>query len=223
MDEDAVDPRLLQKSLRFIRRVNTLLGYTRATLHHLEIFSRTWPRGTKIRLLDLATGSADVPRAILRWADRRGWEVRIVGVDRHAVTAHTAAEGPPDARLSIVQADVFDLPFASDSFDYVLTSMFLHHLDDDSIVRVLATMARLASRGLIVADLIRNRRAYAWATLFTCGSNPMVQHDARVSVGQSFNQAEVMALRERAGIQFTGYHRHFGHRFVLAGQKNRNV
>ena len=223
MDEDSVDPQLLQNSLHFIRRINTMLGYTRATIRHLERFSRGWTKGNKIRLIDLATGSADVPRAILRWADRKGWNIHIIGVDRHAVTAHTAADGPRDPRLHIVQADVFDLPFDSSGFDYALTSMFQHHLDDDAVVRVMATMNRLASRGVIIADLIRNRRAYAWASLFTCGSNPMVRHDARVSVGQSFTKPEVLALRDRAGIQFAEYYRHFGHRFVLAGEKNGNV
>jgi hypothetical protein len=30
---------------------------------------------------------------------------------------------------------------------------------------------------------------------------------------------EVLDLRDRANINFATYHRHFGHRFVLAGQK----
>jgi SAM-dependent methyltransferase len=219
MDEDAVDPRLLRVSLRYIRRINALLGYTRATLKHLERFSRSWDRGSTIRLIDLATGSADVPRAILRWADRRGWDVRIVGVDRHPVTARAATEGPPDSRLMIVQADVFNLPFEAGSFDYALTSLFLHHLDDDDVARVMATMGRLARRGVLIADLIRNRRAYAWVSLFTLFSNPMVRHDARVSVAQSFTKREMVALRDRSGLRFTAYFRHFGHRCVLAGEK----
>ena len=79
--------------------------------------------------LMLAGTYPDVPRAILCWADRRGWDVRITGVDRHPVTAHTATvDGPPDPRLTIVQADAFDLPFEAGSFDYAMTSMFLHHL-----------------------------------------------------------------------------------------------
>ena len=219
MDADGVDPRQLNISLRFIRRINSVLGYTRATLGHLERFSKTWERGKTIRLIDLATGSADVPRAILRWADRRGWDVRIVGVDRHAVTVRAAADGPEDHRLSIIQADVFDLPFEPGSFDYALTSMFLHHLDNDGVVRVMATLGRLARRGVIVADLLRNRRAYAWACFFTFAANPMVRHDARASVAQSFTQGEIIGLRDRANISFAEYSRHFGHRFILAGQK----
>ena len=220
MDAPAADPAQLRRSLSFIRVVNRLLGYTRATLGHLERFSRTWPRGQTIRIVDLATGSADVPRAILRWADRHDWDVRIVGVDNHTVTANAAAdEGAPDPRLTIVQADVFNLPFADATFDYALCSMFLHHLDDDGAAAMLATMSRLARRGIICADLLRHRRAYAWITCFTVFANPMVRHDARVSVLQSFSEPEIMALRDRAGLTFASFFRHFGHRFVLAGEK----
>lgn len=220
MDEPGVDPELLRKSLAFIRRINSLLGYTRATLHHLDRFSRNWTPGQTIRLIDLATGSADIPRAILRWADRKGFDVRIVAVDRHAVTASAAALATTDPRLQIIQADVFDLPFPPASFDYALTAMFLHHLDEAQIVDVLRTMDRLATRGIVVADLLRHYRAYAWITLFTALANPMVRHDAKVSVAQALSRQEVLQLRDQAAINYLRYDEHFGHRFVLAGEKD---
>src|SRR5688572_6491736 len=220
MDQPGADPAMLARSLRFIRTINAALGYTRATLRHLERFSRTWNKGETITVIDFATGSADVPRAVLRWADARGFDVRVVGVDLHAETARAAARaGPRDPRLFIVRADVLDLPFDDGSFDYALTSMFLHHLSDDDVVRVLKNMSRVARRGIVAADLLRHRRAYAWITLFTLLANPMLRHDARVSVAQAFTKGEVLALRDRAGIGFARYYRHFGHRFVLAGEK----
>lgn len=221
MDAPAIDPQELRRSLRFIQRVNSLLGYTRATLHHLDRFSRNWMPKQRIDLIDFATGSADIPRAILRWADERRFDLRIVGVDRHATTARVAQEQSPDRRLSIVRADVLALPFADASFDYALTGMFLHHLDDDDVVTVLKEMNRVARRGIIAADLLRHRRAYAWITAFTAFSSPMLRHDARASVAQAFTRDEVLALRDRAGIGFAEYYRHFGHRFVLAGEKCR--
>jgi ubiquinone/menaquinone biosynthesis C-methylase UbiE len=220
MDQPGADPVMLARSLRFIRTINAALGYTRATLRHLERFSRTWRKGETIRVIDFATGSGDVPRAVLSWGDARGFDVRVVGVDLHGETARTAARARPrDPRLSIVQADVLDLPFDDGSFDYALTSMFLHHLPDDDVVRVLTSMSRVARRGIIAADLIRNRRAYAWITLFTLLANPMLRHDARVSVRQGFTRGEILALRDHAGIGFARFYRHFGHRLVLAGQK----
>jgi len=220
MDEDDVDPEQLRRSLSFIRRINALLGYTRATLSHLERFSAGWKPGERIEVVDLATGSADVPLAIVRWARPRGFDVHVVGIDRHEKTVQAAREATAgEPRIRIVQADALNLPFAAGSFDYAVCSMFLHHLSDDDAAMVLRSMGNVARRGIIAADLLRHRRAYAWISMFTLFANPIVRHDARVSVRQAFSKAEVLALRERAGLGFAEYHRHFGHRFVLAGER----
>jgi ubiquinone/menaquinone biosynthesis C-methylase UbiE len=171
--------------------------------------------------LDLATGSADIPRAILSWADRRRLDVRIVGIDRQGPTIDVARRRTADPRIQLVQCDVFDLPFETGSFDYVTTSMFLHHLSDDEAVEVMRTAARLARRGVIVADLLRHYRAYAWISLLTLASGRMVRHDARASVAQAFTKGEILRLTNHAGLTFVQYYRHFGHRFLLAGEKTR--
>jgi hypothetical protein len=224
MDAPDADPKLLRESLAFIRRVNVLFGYTRATLRHLERFSAGWEPGQTIRILDVATGSADIPRAILRWAARRGHDVRVLGADLHRETlVEAAAGGPAPSRrgLDLVRADAMRLPLADASVDYAMTNMFLHHLDDDQIVDVLREMSRVARRGILAADLVRDRRAYRWIGLFTLFSNAMIRHDARVSVAQALTREEVLSLRDRAGVGFASYHPHFGHRFVLAGEKKR--
>lgn len=229
MDDPAADPTELERSLVFIRRVNRWFGYTRSTLSHLDRFARAWPRDRPIRILDVATGSADVPLAVLKWADRRGIDVRVVGLDLHRKTVDAArrdvarrdvaAAGLSEAKLSIVQGDATALPFADGAFDYTMTSMFLHHLDEAVVVQVLREMNRVSSRGVVVADLLRRRRAYAWITLFTLAAGPMVRHDARASVAQAFTRREIEALRDEAGVGYARYHEKFGHRFVLAGEK----
>lgn len=220
MDRPDVDPETLRKSLAFIRRANNFFNYTAASIRHLERFSRGWRPGEAIRLLDVATGSADIPRAMLAWADRKGLDLRIVAVDLHAQTLRTAAEGgDADPRLTFVRGDALHLPFADGSFDYAHTAMFLHHLDGDAAVRVLREMDRISRRGVIAADLLRHDRAYAWITLFTLFANPMVRHDGRVSVAQAFTRPEVLRMRERAGVGYATYYRHFAHRFALAGEK----
>jgi ubiquinone/menaquinone biosynthesis C-methylase UbiE len=220
MDDPRADPAQLQRSLRFIRRVNILLGYTRATLRHLQRFSRAWKPGQRIRIVDLGTGSADIPRAILRWAEVRGFDVHIVGVERHGRTARMAVDSAAaNPRLKIVQGDVLNMPLRDGTFDYALTAMFLHHLSDAQAGAVLVAMDRLARRGVIVADLLRTRRAYRWIRLFTALSNPMVRHDAALSVLQAFSKPEAIQLAQNAGLGYVRYYAHFGHRFVLAGEK----
>lgn len=219
MDDDHADPAELRRSLAFIRRVNRFLGYARSVVAHVDRLTRGWPAHRPLEILDLATGSADIPRAILAWADRRGHDVRITAVDRHPVTvAEARAAGPADGRLTILQADVFALPFADCSFDLVMSAMFLHHLDEAGIVEVLRTMSRLARHGILAADLLRARRAYLWIGAFTTFSTPMVRHDARASVAQALTAAEVMDLARRAALCRPQLHRGFAHRFILTAR-----
>jgi SAM-dependent methyltransferase len=220
MDDPGADRAVLYRSLRFIRRVNVFLGYTHATLTHLKRFSQNWRPGERISIVDLGTGSADIPLAILRWAEQSGFDVRIVAMDLHADTVAAAVDhAAGNARLKILRANVLAMPLAANSFDYALASMFLHHLDDADVVRVLRTMDSLARRGFIVADLLRHRRAYWSVKALTTFSNPMVRHDAAASVAQAFTTEEVLAMRDQAGLGYASFHRHFGHRFVLAGEK----
>jgi len=220
MDAPDVDVATLADSLRFIRRVNALLRYTRATISHVDRFSRRWRRGERITMIDFATGSADVPLAIVAWGRRRGFDIRVVGLDFHQQTCELArAATRHEPAIEIVRGDALDPPFDAGSFDYGLTSMFLHHLSDDDAIKVLSAMSRVARRGIVAADLLRHARAYAWISILTLISNPMVRHDARVSVAQAFNKLEALQLRDRAGIGFAQFYRHFAHRFVLAGEK----
>jgi hypothetical protein len=128
MDEPDVDRARLRRSLSFICLINRMLGYTRATLWHFERLSRTWEPGQAIHVQDVATGSADIPRALAKWGRRRGFDLRIVGLDRHPLTARFADERTSDIpNIRIIRGDALSLPFACDTFDYVITNMFLHH------------------------------------------------------------------------------------------------
>ena len=216
MDAPDADPDQLRLSLRYLRRINGLLRYNAAVLSHLDRFSRGWTPGETITVLDVATGSADLPRAVRAWGKRRGFKIVPIGLDRHAMTA-AAASGSDFVK--VVRGDALGLPFADGSVDYLTCNLFLHHLDEKSAVAALREMGRVARRGVIICDLLRRRRAYAWITLLSLLANPMVRHDARASVAGAFDEAEARRLREAAGLEFTAYHEHFAHRFALAGEK----
>jgi SAM-dependent methyltransferase len=63
-----------------------------------------------------------------------------------------------------VVADAFALPFAPRSFDYVFSSLFLHHFTDDHVVELLAGFGRLARRQVLVIDLWRHPVPYYFIT-----------------------------------------------------------
>ena len=97
MDEPDVPPEGLRKSFVFLRKVNRWLGGSKAVLSHLKAWSRRWKPGQTIRILDIATGCADIPIAIHQWARKAGHDVRIVGIDLHETALQIAAEGVREA------------------------------------------------------------------------------------------------------------------------------
>jgi ubiquinone/menaquinone biosynthesis C-methylase UbiE len=223
MDDPAVDPRQLDLSLRFIRRVNRYLGGIRAVRHHLERWSRGWPANETVTFLDVATGSADIPIALARWAERAGHRTRFFALDLHETTLalarrHLAASGA-GLPIQLVRGDALVLPFADGSVDYVLSSMFFHHLPDALVPRALAEMVRVARRGVIVNDLLRGTFARVGIHLLTLWASPIDKHDARVSVKKAWSRREVEAWAGAVGAPWLTYREHWASRFTLAGEK----
>ena len=230
MDQPDVAREDLAESLRFIRWVNRNLGGHASLLGHLKRWSRKWPRDRTITLLDIATGSADLPIAAQRWAQRAGFDLRITAIDAHETTLdlarrHVAEElgsdDPGHSGIELIQADALKLTdrFDVDAFDYVHAGLFLHHLQEIEIFTMLRMMDRLARAGIIWNDLIRSRIALVGIHLLTLGQPEIVKHDARVSVRAGFTRREVKEIRKRLGLEYCRYRANFlTQRFTLAGE-----
>ncbi len=210
------------EAYRFIRDVNRYLFGTRVILSHFDQYSRRWDKNVLIRILDVATGASDIPQAIALWARKRGFRVRITALDINPqvmIFANKEIAGYPE--IMLVQGSVFDLPFRPETFDYVISSMFFHHLTDEEVVKVLRIFDRFAKRGVVVNDLVRNLRAYLWIHLFArLTKNEMIRNDAPLSVLRGYRRPEVEDFIRESGLSYLGYHRHFAHRFAIAGEKH---
>ena len=222
MDASDVDPAQLKRSLRFIRTDNRRLGGTSAALGHLKRWSGNWSGEGPIRIIDIGTGSADIPLAIARWAARVGKRVRITAVDSHPTTLALArAHLGGCTEINLVQADALRLMdrFEPGEFDYAHAGMFLHHLDDLEVMTVLRIMDRLSSRGIIWNDLVRGTVQRVAVRLLTLAAGPMVRHDAIVSVNAGFTKREAIDLAGRVGLPRIAYRRHLFGRFPLVSCK----
>jgi len=189
----------LEESLADIRVVNRYLGNRRALLKHL---SAKIMGSSAITVLDVATGSADLPVAIVDWARERGISVNITGVDinnRSIEIARTQTAGYPEIKLRV--ADGLNLPFPESSFDFVLCSKTMHHMKDLEAVRLIEEMLRVAKRGYIITDLRRSWIAYALIYLMTrlFTGNRITRYDGPLSVLKSFTTCELAALASSAG------------------------
>ena len=220
MDEETPDQATVDEIYRYLSAVNRLLGGVRATIARFEQFSRTWRPGERIDVLEIACGAADVPRALLAWGRSRGFDLRVTATDiLPSALDYARRLGPEYSRLRLVCADVEHVPFNEHAFDYVTCALFFHHLTDDQIIGALGAFDRLATRGIVVNDLVRSRRAFAWTWLFTWPFHPILHHDGPLSIRRALKPAELQRMASAAGLDWLTVQRHFGHRMTLAGEK----
>ncbi|MCZ6835075.1 MAG: methyltransferase domain-containing protein [Planctomycetota bacterium] len=224
MDEPDADRAELDRSLKFIRHVNAKLGGTKALLGYLKKQALDWPKDRPIRVLDVGTGSADIPLAVAKWAKKSGHDVRITGIDFHPTTLDLAREHVGDEEaIELKQCDALKLMdhFEPGSFDYAHAGMFLHHLPDIEVMTMLRIMDRLTTRALIWNDLIRSLVGKVGVRLMVLapGTTPMVKHDAIVSVAKGFSVREARDLAKRADLPGVSVRTHLFHRFTLVSGK----
>lgn len=203
LDASSHDPAELAANFRDIRRVNRLLGGTATILRHLPTLLGHVPKDQPVAVLDLATGAADIPLAIHRWAARRGRPVAIVASDASdevLAVAKSEIAGVPG--IALARYDARAVPLPDRSVDIVLCSMSLHHFAPDDAVRVLHEMDRLARIGFILNDLRRGRLGYlaAWVAAHLTTRNRLTRNDAPLSVLRAWTPAELDELLDRAGV-----------------------
>ena len=202
LDEDHHDPAELAANLRDIRRVNHLLGGTSTTLRHFPDLVAAIPAAEPITILDLATGSGDIPIALTKWAAKHDRKVTIVASDYSQDILDIARDlvaGHPN--ITLAQYDARSVPLPDGQFDIVLCALSLHHFTPDDAVLVLGEMNRLARTGFILNDLRRGRLGYAaaWVAARVTTRNRLTRNDAPLSVRRAYTPAELQELLLRAG------------------------
>jgi SAM-dependent methyltransferase len=202
MDLAENDPALLAEDLRNLRILNRYLRGSRSVL---LAFQRALVDASMkhFSVLDVGTGSADIPAGILAWAKRRGVLAKIVGLEAQALTARIAANHTRRfAEITVVRGDAGAAPFLPKTFDFVVASQFLHHFSEAKMVELLQHWAKLARRAIVVSDLVRHPAAYQGIRLLTrlATRNIMTRKDAPLSVRRALTVDEWQALFRRAAL-----------------------
>ncbi|HEX9544597.1 MAG TPA: methyltransferase domain-containing protein [Pyrinomonadaceae bacterium] len=208
-----------------LQRVNRWLGDAQALRNSL-LAEIEGVNLLSFSVIDVGAGSGELLRVIAGWARETKRTAHLIGVELNARSAEAIAdESKAFSEISSVCGDAFQLPFADNTFDYAICSLFTHHFKDDGVVKLLRELSRLAARRIFVIDLHRHPIAYYFYT--TIGHlflhNRLIREDGALSIRRSFKPAELEGLARAATLEEIHMARHFPYRLVLSARKKTSI
>jgi hypothetical protein len=198
LDDPCADPCAVTISLRNVARANRWFGGAAAVRYGLRQVLHRLPTGRPLTLLDLGTGAGDLPRGAVRWARRRGYVLRPLGLELSRAAAALARGSGVPCAVACAGAP----PLREKSVDIVLMSQVAHHFTAESAVRLFRTCDALARLGVVVADLRRGRLAPLAFRVgaVALGFDPITRADGITSLRRGYTSGELRMLLSAAGV-----------------------
>ena len=220
LDGPLDDAAVLEGNLRDLARVNRWLGGIALSSRAIEALA---PNAAVLTMLDVGTGGADIPFALLERAQHAGRSLTVTAIDsRSEVIAAAAVVNPKLGNtrgLILETGDGLSLGFPNASFDIAHCSLLLHHLDEDEAIAMMREMARVARMGIVINDLDRTRLDLFGARLLArvATRNAYTRTDGPLSVQRAYRAPELVQLLRTAGLRpIRIFRAPFRHRYSIA-------
>lgn len=200
MDNFGLSPDELHPVLKELDVINRLLGGF--SVFHDAFKKLSIQSGDAIA--DWGCGGGDTFKVLQKRFDRKNIRPKYIGVDATPATlAYANKQFENQTKVKFVLADVLKEDFKLKEFDFVISSLFTHHFEDEAWVELIKKMMFASKKAVIINDLHRHPLAYYsigfLTTLFS--KSPMVKHDSKISVLRSFTRLELENLLQKAGAK----------------------
>jgi len=216
MDDPAIDPVEHRRALVALARLNRFSNSVGVLWPAIARLARQLQR--PVRVLDVATGSGDLPRKLLHRAARARLTLEVAACDLSHTAIAEASREPSAVRFFIHDAVHQPLPTG---FDVATCSLFLHHLSEDEAVTLFANMENAARHLILVNDLARSRFNYCavWVASHLLTRSRIVRFDGPASIRSAFTPKEALDLATRAGLDGATVQSKFPCRFLLSWRR----
>lgn len=214
MDDPDLPEPVYRAVLADLARVNRLTLAYRPTLEFLE---RATAGRDSFTLLDIGYGQGDMLREIARWAETKGIEAQLTGVDLNPRSKLAAREAtPPEMPIVYRTGDYADLMDAK--WDFIVSSLVAHHMSREELLLFLQVMDSEARVGWFVNDLHRHAVSYYGYLLLSqmAGLHRVVRMDGQTSIARSFRPDDWHELLAEAGVNGARIERKFPFRLCVS-------
>lgn len=205
MDDFSIEGDNLRDALDKLAKINHLLGGNNVTIKGLAKLLERQTKENIITIIDIGCGGGDILRDIAKWGKKKGFIFELIGIDANIDAVRYARQLSNEfPNISYVCCDIFSEEFLNLKYDIAIATLFLHHLKDEEILSWLPKVLNVASIGLVVNDLNRNRLAYYLFKLITIPvKNKMIIEDGLTSVLRGFKKKDLVKYSKMIKLPYS--------------------
>lgn len=193
MDDFNFEGKALRDNLDILSGINKWLGGNQVSLDGIKKLIKRLPKEKELVIVDLGCGNGDMLRRVAKLGKKLGYNFKLIGIDANKDSIQYAtllSLGFPN--ISYVQMNIFSEEFKEMHYDIVLSTLFLHHLNDKEILDKLSLLKDQARLGIVVNDLHRNKMAYFLFSIISFFiNNKVIRNDGLVSIRRGFKKVEL--------------------------------
>jgi 2-polyprenyl-3-methyl-5-hydroxy-6-metoxy-1,4-benzoquinol methylase len=203
MDDFSMKGELLRDTLDKLAKINKWLGGNHVTLEGLKQLLKDQPKDRTYTIIDLGCGHGDILRLIADYGRKQDYLFNLIGIDANQDAIDYANELSTEYdELTFSNVDIFSDDFKSLEYDIALSTLFLHHFNQEEIQALLKTIAAKVSLGIVINDLHRNKLAYGlFKLLGLVISNHMIVQDGLTSILRAFKREELEQISKELNLK----------------------
>lgn len=196
MDDFSIDDERIDRALKELRIINKYLGGNSVTKEGLNKILSKNPGINHLKILDAGGGASDILLAL----DQNNLKIFSVDISKR-ITRYLINKSP---EVKVVCADVMNLPFKEKQFDIVHLSLFLHHFNEEEIIRIITEIIKKVRHGIIINDLRRSVFALSGIKILTAlfSKSDFVRNDGPLSVKKGFVKSELKKILEEMNLDY---------------------
>lgn len=204
IDDLNLDNDALRQNLEELAIINQYLGGNQVTISGLEtVLKASKPTQNTYKIADLGCGGGDMLMVIAKWARKKQLKTTLIGIDANDFMIEFAQKRTAQfPEITYLHQNIFAEAFQEHSFDIVTMTLFCHHFDDESLVKLLKQLKQQSRIAIVINDIHRHWFAYhsiAWITKLFLKSY-LVKNDAKLSVWRAFRKSDLENIIQKAGF-----------------------
>ncbi|WP_107037188.1 methyltransferase domain-containing protein [Brumimicrobium mesophilum] len=205
MDDLDMSGDLLISSLDQLAKVNKWLGGNKITIDGLKKILVNHPKEKTISIVDLGCGNGDMLRKVAEFGRKNGNKFQLLGIDANQATIDYANKLSADfPELTFSKEDVLGDQFEAHKYDIAMCTLFLHHFEDEVALKLVQTLVKNSTIGVLINDLHRHKMAYILFNIITSGiKNKMTQEDGLTSILKAFKREDLERFSKEINYKST--------------------